>query len=325
VGPADHRAGRHRRRGHRRSGDPDIARAIAHVLEWNVQVPDGRCTPGLTSPPHTPCEPMPAQTAMACAAWSRALATSQVMGTGTGHPASRYTRPAGSRSVRSCGSRRTRRAARPRGHQPGCTSCPSASFIAPSSPRPRRPRILSPVSRGSRPGRTGRWPRQGQGRVLLVEGEPGMGNRCCWPRPARKRPAAGSRGGSGGRRAEPAPSVDGLEVLARRPAPGSGWTRSSGPIWPPRRRSGPCHGCWRPVRCPECRPWARHRRPGPPSCCDGAARIISTYTVAIHLREVFRQARHQVARRPGRIALEHALSEAPQTPRLGDVRGPAWR
>jgi hypothetical protein len=61
------------------------------------------------------------------------------------------------------------------------------------------------------------------------------------------------------------------------------------------------------------------------SCCDGAARIISMYTVAFHLREVLRQARHQVARRPGRIALEHAWSEAAQTPRLGDVRGPAWR
>ncbi len=51
-----------------------------------------------TSPPHTPCAPTPnacrsessrqsgrtgqrAQTAMACAAWSRALATSRVMGT----------------------------------------------------------------------------------------------------------------------------------------------------------------------------------------------------------------------------------------------------
>jgi DNA-binding CsgD family transcriptional regulator len=25
---------------------------------------------------------------------------------------------------------------------------------------------------------------QGQGRLLLIEGEPGTGNRCCWPRPA---------------------------------------------------------------------------------------------------------------------------------------------
>jgi hypothetical protein len=54
--------------------------------------------PSSTSPPHTPCAPMPnpcrsessrqsgrtgqrAQTAMASAAWSRALATSRVMGT----------------------------------------------------------------------------------------------------------------------------------------------------------------------------------------------------------------------------------------------------
>jgi hypothetical protein len=29
--------------------------------------------------------------------------------------------------------------------------------------------------------------------------------------------------------------------------------------------------------------------------------------------------------RGGRIAPEHAWSEAAQTPRLGDVRGPAWR
>jgi hypothetical protein len=118
-----------------------------------------------TRPPHTPCEPMPnarrsessrqsgrtgqrAQTAMACAAWSRALATSQVMGNQASgstrelaHRASRYTRPASSRSVRSCGSRRTRRGLE--AISPGCTSCPSASFIAPSSPRPRRP--ASPV------------------------------------------------------------------------------------------------------------------------------------------------------------------------------------
>jgi len=76
---------------------------------------------------------------------------------------------------------------------------------------------------------------------------------------------------------------------------------------------------------PRLRPWARHRWPGPPSCRDGAARIISPYTVAFHLREVFLQARHQVARRPGRIALEHARSKAAQTPRLGDVREAAWR
>ena len=85
-----------------------------------------------TSPPHIPCEPTPnacrsessgqsgrtgqrAQTAMACAAWSRALA---VPGSGNqssgstrepAHRASRYTRSASSPSVRSCGSRRTRR------------------------------------------------------------------------------------------------------------------------------------------------------------------------------------------------------------------------
>jgi len=73
--------------------------------------------------------------------------------TGTGHRASRYTRPASSRSVRSCGSRRTRRGLE--AISPGCTSCPSASFIARSSPRPRRPHLPSPVSRGSRPGRRG--------------------------------------------------------------------------------------------------------------------------------------------------------------------------
>lgn len=32
---------------------------------------------------------------------------------------------------------------------------------------------------------------QGQGRVLLVEGEPGTGNRCCWPGPARKQAGGG--------------------------------------------------------------------------------------------------------------------------------------
>jgi hypothetical protein len=118
-----------------------------------------------TSPPHTPCEPTPnacrsessrqsgrtgqrAQTAMACADWSRALATSQVMGNQASgstwelaHRASRYTRPASSRSVRSCGSGRTRRGLE--AVSPGCTSCPSASFIAPSSPLLRRP--ASPV------------------------------------------------------------------------------------------------------------------------------------------------------------------------------------
>jgi hypothetical protein len=190
-----------------------------------------------TSPPHTPCEPMPnacrsessrqsgrtgqrAQTAMACAAWSRALATSQVTGNQASgstrelaHRASRYTRPASSRSVRSCGSRRTRRGLE--AISPGCASCPSARFIAPSSPRPRRPRIPSPVSRGSRPGRTGRWPQSG---------------------------------------------ADHQHVHGRVP----------------------------PAR-------------------------------------VFRHARHRVGRLPGRIALEHARSEAAQTPRLGDVRGPAWR
>jgi hypothetical protein len=151
-----------------------------------------------TSPPHTPCEPMPnacrsessrqsgrtgqrAQTAMACAAWSRALATSQVMGNQASgstrelaHRASRYTRPTSSRSVRSCGSRRTRRGLE--AISPGCTSCLSASFIAPSSPRPRRPRIPSPVSRGSRPGRTGPWPRSGAPRTVpsnsLTNGPP---------------------------------------------------------------------------------------------------------------------------------------------------------
>ena len=84
-----------------------------------------------TSPPHTPCAPTPnacrsessrqsgrtgqrAQTAMACAAWSLALATSRVTGNQSSgstrepaHRASRYTRPASSPSVRSCGSRRT--------------------------------------------------------------------------------------------------------------------------------------------------------------------------------------------------------------------------
>jgi hypothetical protein len=207
-----------------------------------------------TSPPHTPCEPAPnacrsessrqsgrtgqrAQTAMACAAWSRTLATSQVMGNQASgstrelaHRASRYTRPASSRSVRSRGSGRARRGLE--AISPGCTSCPSASFIPPSSPRLRRPRIPSPVSRGSRPGRTGRWPRSGAPRTV------------------------------------PANSFN--------------------------ERTG----------------------------CGEPARIIRTYTVAFRLREVFRQARHQVARRPGRIALEHARSVAAQTPRLGDVRGP---
>jgi hypothetical protein len=85
-----------------------------------------------TSPPHTPYAPTPnacrsdssrqsgrtgqrAQTAMAYAAWSRALATSRATGNQSSgstrepaHRASRYTRPASSPSARSCGSRRTR-------------------------------------------------------------------------------------------------------------------------------------------------------------------------------------------------------------------------
>lgn len=32
---------------------------------------------------------------------------------------------------------------------------------------------------------------QGQGRVLLVEGEPGTGKRCCWPGPTRKQAGVG--------------------------------------------------------------------------------------------------------------------------------------
>jgi hypothetical protein len=121
-----------------------------------------------TSPPHTPYAPTPnacrsdssrqsgrtgqrAQTAMACAAWSRALATSRATGNQSSgstrepaHRASRYTRPASSPSARSCGSRRTRC-----GLETTSTRLhllPSGSFVAPSSPRRRRPRIPSPVS-----------------------------------------------------------------------------------------------------------------------------------------------------------------------------------
>jgi hypothetical protein len=104
-----------------------------------------------TSPPHTPYAPMPnacridssrqsgrtgqrAQTAMACAASFRALATPRATGNQSSgstaepaHRASRYTRPASSPSVTSCGSRRTRRGLE--AISTGCTSCPSASFV----------------------------------------------------------------------------------------------------------------------------------------------------------------------------------------------------
>ena len=121
-----------------------------------------------TSPPHTPCAPTPnacrsessrqsgrtgqrAQTAMACAAWSRALATSRVTGNQSSgstrepaHRASRYTRPASSPSVRSRGSRRTWR-----GLETISTwlhLLPSGQLVAPSSPSRQRLRIPSPVS-----------------------------------------------------------------------------------------------------------------------------------------------------------------------------------
>jgi hypothetical protein len=120
-----------------------------------------------TSPPHTPCAPTPnacrsessrqsgrtgqrAQTAMACAAWSRAMATSRVTGNQSSgstrepaHRASRYTRPASSRSVRSCGSHRTRRGLET---TTWLHLLPSGQLVTPSSPWRRRPRIPSPVS-----------------------------------------------------------------------------------------------------------------------------------------------------------------------------------
>ena len=121
-----------------------------------------------TSPPHTPCAPIPnacridssrqsgrtgqqAQTAMACAAWSRALATPRASGNQSSgstrepaHPASWYTRPASSPSVRLCGSRRTwlsLETISTRLHL-----LPSGQLVPPSSSGRQRLRIPSPVS-----------------------------------------------------------------------------------------------------------------------------------------------------------------------------------
>ena len=105
---------------------------------------------------------------MACAAWSRALATSRVTGNQSSgskrepaHPASRYTRPASSPSVRSCGSRRTWRGLETTSARLRLLS--SGQLVAPSSPRRRRPRIPSPVSgEPSMSGMRARgWRRQG--------------------------------------------------------------------------------------------------------------------------------------------------------------------
>jgi hypothetical protein len=114
---------------------------------------------------------------------------------------------------------------------------------------------------------------QGQGRVLLVGGEPGTRKSLLLAR-------AGEEAGRRGFRVlaalagelSPAPSLDGLDGLV-----------SAGPVlvtvdnvqwadWPPRRRSGPCHGCWRPIRGPGSWPWARHRTSGLPSCCSACSK-----------------------------------------------------
>ncbi len=75
---------------------------------------------------------------------------------------------------------------------------------------------------------------QGQGRVLLVEGEPGTGKSLLLARAGEE---AGRRGfrvvAAAAGELSPAPSLDG--------------------------RSGPSRGCWRPIRCPGSWPWARHR------------------------------------------------------------------
>jgi DNA-binding CsgD family transcriptional regulator len=51
----------------------------------------------------------------------------------------------------------------------------------------------------------------------------------------------------------------------------------------------------------------------------------STHTVAFHLRQVFCKLDIRSRVDLARIALEDARPEAAQTPRLGDVRRPAWR
>jgi hypothetical protein len=127
---------------------------------------------------------------------------------------------------------------------------------------------------------------QGQGQVLLVEGEPGTGKSLLLARAdeeaghrgfllvaAAVNAARATRGNGAGRRETTAP--------ARGPTwcspgwrnwlpPVRSWsprTTSSGPIQPPRKPSGPCHGCWRPTRRPGSWPWARQLTPVRPSCC----------------------------------------------------------
>jgi hypothetical protein len=174
-----------------------------------------------TSPPHTPCEPMPAQTAMACAAWSRALATPHFMGNqASGSTRELATAPAGTRGrpvhgrSGQGGSRRTRRGLE--AISPGCTSCPSASFIARSSPRPRRPHL--PVRLVEEAVRDARG--AGHGAEHHVPFRPFR-----YRTDRMRRTGRSACPSSGPRR-----TLDGLEVLARRPAPGSGWTRSSGRV-----------------------------------------------------------------------------------------------
>lgn len=95
--------------------------------------------------------------------------------------------------------------------------------------------------------------KQDQSRVLLVEGEPGT-------RRSLQLAQAGEEAGlrrfrvvaSAAGELSPTPSLGGLKALAR-VGPVLVQRDVQGPIWPPRGRSGPCHGCWRPIRYPG--PW----------------------------------------------------------------------
>ena len=100
--------------------------------------------------------------------------------------------------------------------------------------------------------------------------------------------ARATPGNGAGRRVTtaPAPRADvvlaGLEELASAGPVLVTATTSSGPMQPPCRPAGPCHGCWRPTRCPGSWPWARQLTPVRPSERAAPAVLPAAGPVRLH-------------------------------------------
>ena len=198
---------------------------------------------------------------------------------------------------------------------------------------------------------------QGHGQVLVVEGEPGTRKSLLLARAGEE---AGHRGfllvvaaadelspapllaavnaaratpGNGAGRREttaPAPRADvvlaGLEELASAGPVLVTADTFSGPIQPPCRPSGPCHGCWRPTRRPGSWPWARQLTPVRPSCCSTCSKRRSgpDHPRAAGSGGPGRPGRGRARRHPDQGLIELAADAAGNPPVLAVRRHPGF-